>query len=155
MVANDEGSPKVDFMFALRELQGIWFRLHAVAFVGSLVRATVDRSDVDRVLRQPPDDVIIDNPSLLGGNVALRNAALVRHDEQNKTTEPAQSRKCLREETDFRGVPKKSGVFDQGAIAIKEDSWLLHPRGSPTRAQTKPANLVIMLTGRSAYHGLP
>jgi hypothetical protein len=102
-----------------------------------LVRATVDRSDFDLMFRQPPDDEIVDRPSLLGGNVTLCNAALVRHDEENEISKPAQSRKRLRIEFNLGSVSKKPAILNQGAIAIKEDGWLIHSsrttQGNPSR----------------------
>jgi hypothetical protein len=125
MVANDERSPEVDSMFALRALRKIRLRFNAFAFIGSLVRTTVDRSDWDSRLTQASHDVIIDRTSLLDTDVSFCNSALIRHDEENKSSKPTQSGKCLRVKTNLSNGAQKPCVFNKGTIAVKENGSLL------------------------------
>ncbi len=77
-------------MITFRHLQKEWPRLHALAFVTSLVRATVDRSNSDPRLSQATHDIIIDRESFLSADVSLRNPALIRHDEEGEIAKAAQ-----------------------------------------------------------------
>ena len=113
-------------MFALRALRKMRLRFNAFAFIGSLVRTTVDRSDWDSRLTQASHDVIIDPTSLLTADVSFCNSALVRHDEEDKISKPTQSGKRLRVKTNLSNGAQKPHVFNQGAIAVKENGSLLH-----------------------------
>src|SRR5262245_41946760 len=114
MVANDERSPEVDFMFALRALRKMRLRFNAFAFIGALVRTTLDLSDCDACLTQASHDVIIDRTCLLTTDDSFCNSALVRHDEEDKISKPTQSGKCLRVKTNLSNSAQKPHVFNQG-----------------------------------------
>ena len=81
MVANNKRSPQVDFVIDLRALQKVWLRFYAFAFIGALVRTTVDRSNADSGFTQASHDVLIDSEGLLSADVPLGNSALVRYDK--------------------------------------------------------------------------
>ncbi|MDZ4782486.1 MAG: hypothetical protein SGJ19_19745 [Planctomycetia bacterium] len=133
MVADDKGAREVDLVISLRKPRKIGFRLDALAIIGSFMRATINRSDADSRLRKASHDVVIDSASLLRVDVTLSDPTLVRDDEQGEIAKAAQGCYRLRVETDLGGVAQKPGVFDEGAVAVKEDCWFLHSESRMAR----------------------
>ncbi|HZZ79038.1 MAG TPA: hypothetical protein VFE62_10995 [Gemmataceae bacterium] len=141
VISDDKRAAEVDRIFELREVQEVWFRLAAQAFVRMIVRATVHGSYRYPFLGKPLDNEIVDYLGFLGSYMTFGDPTLIRHDKQCKIAEAAQSRKGLRIKVNGSDIANETDVFDQCAVSVQENCWLFHdatPRDSQETANVNP-----------------
>lgn len=90
------------------------------------MRATVHALNCDSSVGETMYHVILDGVGFVRAGLTLGNPALVRDDKQHEIAKAPQSRKRLRVEINLSSLSKKSRIFDDGAVAVKEYCWFLH-----------------------------